>query len=239
MPEPDEPPAPEAGPAPAPARRAARFRVRRTAVGVGMLCSVVAAAAILAFTRPWQTSQASAEANAPVATPWTWREGQRLAPSFRLTDQDGRPVSLAAYRGRPVIVTFVDPLCRNLCPLAAHVLNQVDRQLPASRRPVIIAVSVDVYADSRADLLQDFHRWSLVPQWRWGVGSPKQLASVWKRYQIAVSVATKRIAGTTVHFITHDEAAYVIDPSGYERALYFWPYYPQNLEHLLTQLSRT
>jgi cytochrome oxidase Cu insertion factor (SCO1/SenC/PrrC family) len=199
--------------------------------------AVIAAVGVLALTRPWQSAPGDATAHVPAGTPFTWRAGARAAPGFRLVDQTGRPVSPAAFRGRPLIVTFVDPLCRNLCPLAAHVLNQVDSQLPAARRPAIIAVSVDTWADSRADLLQDFHRWSLVPQWHWAIGSPAQLAAVWRRYQITVTVKTRRIAGTVVHFIYHDEAAYVIDGSGYERALYFWPYYPETLEHLILRTS--
>jgi cytochrome oxidase Cu insertion factor (SCO1/SenC/PrrC family) len=144
---------------------------------------------------------------------------------------------MAEFRGRPVIATFVDPLCRNLCPLEAHLLNQVVGEMPVSRRPVILAVSVDVYADTRADLLQDEHKWELVPQWHWAVGPPAQLAAVWKRYEIGVSVVTKRIAGTTINYITHTEAAYVIDATGHERALFVWPFYPQDVEHMLRQLT--
>lgn len=205
------------------------------AAGAGAL-GLVAAAAVVAVARPWQAGPAGAS-NIPVGTPFTWRAGTRTAPAIHLIDQNGQPVSLAAFRGRPVIVTFVDPLCRNLCPLAAHVLNQIDSQLPEDRRAPIIAVSVDVWADRRSDLVQDVRRWSLVPQWHWAVGSPHQLDAVWSKYQISVSVTTKHIAGTAVHFIYHDEAAYVVDASGHERALYFWPYDPQNIEHLLTTLS--
>ena len=28
----------------------------------------------------------------------------------------------------------------------------------------------------------------------------------------------------TVHSITHTEGAYVVDPSGHQRALFLWPY---------------
>ena len=122
-----------------------------------------------------------------------------------------------------MIVTFIDPLCRNLCPLEAKVLNEVDERLPVAQRPQIIAVSVDIYADTHADLMQDFSRWSLVPQWHWAVGSPAQLQAVWKHYYAEVEVQTKHIAGTTVHYITHSEMAYLLDGKGYERALFSWP----------------
>jgi cytochrome oxidase Cu insertion factor (SCO1/SenC/PrrC family) len=138
-----------------------------------------------------------------------------------------------------VIVTFIDPLCRDLCPLEAQVLNQAERQLRVSERPAILAVSVDVYANAngRADLLQDEAKWHLVPQWRWAVGRPAELAAIWRQYQVSVSVVTKRIAGTTIHYITHTEAAYVVDSTGHERGLFLWPFYPQDVEHFLGRLA--
>jgi cytochrome oxidase Cu insertion factor (SCO1/SenC/PrrC family) len=154
-----------------------------------------------------------------------------------LRDQNGHRVSVSEYRGRPVIVTFVDPLCRNLCPLEAHLLNQVVAGMPPAQRPAILAVSVDVYADTRADLLQDERQWDLVPQWHWAVGSPTRLAAIWKHYQIAVSVITKQIAGTSIHYITHTEGAYIIDATGHERALFLWPFYPQDVKRVLQQLG--
>jgi protein SCO1 len=160
----------------------------------------------------------------PDVPPISWAAGARRAPDFRLVDQGGRPVSLAAYRGRPVIVTFIDPLCRNFCPLEAKQLNELVRSLPPRSRPGIVAVSVNVYGNARRNLLQDVARWRLVPQWRWAVGSGGKLASVWRRYRVGVLVATRRIAGVRVHEISHTEAAYVIDARGYERALFMWPF---------------
>jgi len=109
--------------------------------------------------------------------------------------------------------------------------------VPRDQRPVILAVSVDVYADARADLLQDVRKWELVPEWRWAVGRPALLAAVWRRYEVGVRVTTKRIAGLTINYITHTEAAYMIDRMGHERALFLWPFYPQDVEHVLKALA--
>lgn len=179
-----------------------------------------------AYTAP------SAVVGSPNETaPVKWREGARAAPYFTLTDQQGRPVSIADYRGRPVIVTFIDPLCRELCPLAAQVLSRAERQMPASEQPEVIAVSVNIYGNAPANLVQDFSKWHLTPQWRWAVGAPRQLASVWKHYDAEVDVTTKHIAGTTVHYLAHSEMAYVIDRNGYERALLLWPYTADQVEN--------
>ncbi len=136
-----------------------------------------------------------------------------------------------------MIVTFIDPLCRNFCPLEAQVLNQVERQMPAAERPVILSVSVDVYANARRYLLQDDREWRLVPEWRWAIGRPADLAAVWNNYRIAVKATTWRINGTVTYRINHTEAAYVLDATGHERALFVWPFNPQDVEHVLRQLA--
>jgi len=171
--------------------------------GLVVLCGVAVAAPILAFGRSTRTSAPSAYSPVSLVSPpaASWGAGARRAPDFSLRDQDGRPVSVAANRGHPVIVTFVDPLCRNFCPLEAQVLNQVERQIPAAHRPVILAVNVDVYASARRYLLQDDREWRLVPEWR------------------------------------HTEAAYVLDATGHERALFAWPFNPQDVERVLRQLA--
>jgi cytochrome oxidase Cu insertion factor (SCO1/SenC/PrrC family) len=202
---------------------------------------VVALAAVLVLVMVVHRSPGVAKGGEVVSAatppPVSWAAGKRRAPGFRLLDQHGRPVSLAAYRGRPVIVTFIDPLCRNFCPLEAAQLNDLVRRLPLRSRPAIVAVSVDVYGNARANLLQDVAKWKLVPQWRWAVGSSGQLSSVWRRYLIGVQVTTKKIAGVTVHYITHTEAAYVIDERGYERALFLWPFRAQDVRGVLSRLT--
>lgn len=154
-----------------------------------------------------------------------------------LRDQQGQPVSIAQFHGRPVIVTFIDPLCRNFCPLEAKQLNLVVNSLPASSRPAVVAVSVNIYGNARANLLQDVAHWQLGPEWRWGVGSPAQLARVWKNYGVGVLVTTKTIKGVTVHNVTHTEGAYLIDATGHERALFLWPYAAADVKHALAQIS--
>jgi cytochrome oxidase Cu insertion factor (SCO1/SenC/PrrC family) len=208
--------------------------LRWTIPAVAVLGVAAVATPILALRRSPQPVSAASVVTPP---PFSWAAGRRAAPDFVLRDQNGLPVSIAAYRGRPVIVTFIDPLCRNLCPLEAQVLNQMERQLPAAQRPVILAISVDVWADTRADLLQTIHEWHLVPEWRWAVGRRAQLAAVWSRYEVGVKVTTKRVAGTTINYITHTEAAYVVDASGHERALFFWPFFPQDVRRVLRQIA--
>ena len=209
-------------------------RLRWVLWGSVLLLGVAVGAAIFAL-RP--SSQPAAVPSVAGGPDLSWAAGVRRAPGFALTDQAGKAVSLAAYRGRPVIVTFIDPLCRNLCPLEARVLNDVVRGLPAASRPAILAVSTNVYGNARVNLLQDVRKWTLVPQWRWAVGGGAQLAPVWKDYQVQVLVTTKKIAGVTVHEIAHTEAAFVVDSAGYQRALYLYPFRAQDVERTLRALG--
>lgn len=241
----ESPAAPAAGPAVAGPRphsampRWLRFALPALALFAAADLALLVLALSAAHRAPRVLSGAADSASSvpPIeAAPISWAEGHQAAPNFALTDQNGRPVSLGAYRGRPVIVTFIDPLCRELCPLAAQVLTKVDDQLPPAERPEILAVSVNVYGNARANLLQDFSKWSLTPNWRWAVGSPKQLAKVWKSYYAEVDVTTKRIAGTTVHYLAHSEIAYLVDPKGYERELFAWPYGARRVEDAVRNL---
>jgi protein SCO1/2 len=146
----------------------------------------------------------------------TWAPGAKPAPAFRLSDANGAPVSLAQYRGRNVVVTFVDPLCTTFCPLEAAVINEALAQLPGPRRPEVIAVSVNPPVRSGATLRKESRRFRWLPQWRWATGTKTQLAPVWTSYEIQVL--------PTKGDITHTEAAYLIDKSGHQRALFLWPF---------------
>jgi protein SCO1 len=229
------------GDSPASAITVRRLRLAVALPGFAALCAMAVAAPILALRGVRHGSGSLAAQAASIVTPpaRSWPAARRPAPNFNLVDQDGRGVSVAAYRGRPVIVTFIDPLCRNLCPLEAKVLNQAVSKLPERERPEILAVSVDVYAGAnrRPNLRRDVGKWELVPQWRWAVGSAAQLAAVWRRYEVGVKVTARKVAGTTIHYVTHTEAAFVVDPSGYERALFLWPFYPQDVERALQTLG--
>lgn len=172
-------------------------------------------------------------------SPYIFPQHEKRAPSFLLRDQNGRPVSLAAFRGHPLILTFVDPGSAEAYPRTVEILNDAETALPASERLPIVAVSVDVYADARANLLRDVDSWHLAPQWRLAVGSPAQLAAVWKSYYAVVDVITKPIAGATTHEISASKMAYLIDAGGHERALFGWPYGAKEVERTVLELQRS
>jgi protein SCO1 len=186
---------------------------------LALAIGIAAGAGIALVSRSHSRNSTSGSAS-PVQT---WAAGARRAPAFSLLDQAGRPVSLAALRGHPVIVTFIDPLCRNFCPREASVLTQAASQL-GQNAPTIVSVSVDPWGDSAANFRLDAVHWHLGPGWRWGTGTYAELARVWKSYYVGVGVVKKTIAGVTVRNIVHTGAAYLIDRAGYERALFLYPF---------------
>jgi cytochrome oxidase Cu insertion factor (SCO1/SenC/PrrC family) len=210
------------------------IRLRWILSGVVLLLAVVAAVLFLALRSPAPSSTAVPVSDAPAAT---WAADALRAPDFRLTDQNGGVVSLAALHGRPVIITFIDPLCRDFCPIEAQHLNNVVNTFPQASKPAIVAVSVNVYGNAHSILMEDARKWKLVPEWRWAIGHPAQLSRVWDAYHVQVLAMTKKVAGVAVHTIGHTEAAYVIDSKGYQRALFLWPYGADGVVRTLRTLT--
>jgi protein SCO1/2 len=104
------------------------------------------------------------------------------APDFHLRDQDTRPIDMAQYRGRPVIVTFLYSHCKDTCPVEARLIDTAVREL---RRPTaVIAFSVDPAHDTPASVHQFMREQKIVSPMRWVLGSQRQLAPIWKGYAV-------------------------------------------------------
>jgi protein SCO1/2 len=216
------------------ARASRRLRLRRSWL---VLAAAAAAGIAIGVAAAILTSRGSNLGVGPTKPVAAWPPGAKPAPDFRLTDQNGRPVSLRALRGRVTVVSFIDPLCRNLCPFEAKVLNQVEQDLGASRAPAIVAVSVNPWANTRTTFNEDARAWRLTPAWHWAFGPYAKLARVWHEYRIGVQVQKKTLAGVTVHEITHTEAAYLIDPKGYQRALFVYPFRADDVERVVRSIT--
>jgi cytochrome oxidase Cu insertion factor (SCO1/SenC/PrrC family) len=214
---------------------AARLLRPRYLVLVAALAAGILAGVLVARSRhsPPAVQAAPAIGEPQVA----WPAGARPAPDFALTDQAGAPISLARFTGRPVIVTFIDPLCRNLCPLEAKILERAVVSLPGPQRPEIVSVSVNQWANARRYLLQDVAKWNLHTNWHWAVGPEPALAKVWRSYQIGVVDSPRTVAGVTVHDIAHTEASYVVDRDGHERALFLYPFTAKQVAATLKQIA--
>src|SRR3712207_6305012 len=71
------------------------------------------------------------------------------APDVRLRDAAGEEVSLARYRGRPVVLTFLYADCPDVCPVIAQRIGQaLERIGKDGAKVAVLAVSVDPEGDT-------------------------------------------------------------------------------------------
>jgi protein SCO1 len=76
----------------------------------------------------------------------------RTAPDFSLLDPYGRPVHLADYRDRVVLLAFIYTSCPSACPLITQRMAVLQRRLADARvfprRVSLISVTIDPTRDS-------------------------------------------------------------------------------------------
>lgn len=115
-----------------------------------------------------------------------WAGAQRPAQvppgDFRLRDQDGSPVSLAEYRGRPLILTFLYSTCEDTCPVQTQTirgaLDDLGRDVP------VLAISVDPANDTAAGARRFLVEQRMTGRMRFLLGTRARLAAVWHAYGI-------------------------------------------------------
>jgi cytochrome oxidase Cu insertion factor (SCO1/SenC/PrrC family) len=147
-------------------------------------------------------AQAIAGSSAPLNFP---------APGFQLTDQNGKPVTLASLRGKAVLFTFLDPVCTTDCPLIAQEFRQAGQLLDhdAHRVALVAVVANPIYrAVTFTRAFDRQERLDTVPEWKYLTGTLPQLQRVWRAYGITVQAAP---AGAMA---VHNDIAFVIGPGG-------------------------
>ena len=138
------------------------------------------------------------------------------APDFTLTNQDGKPLSLVALRGKVVAVTFIFTGCGNTCPLLTAKMVSMQKSLGTDfgSKVFFAAITVDPLADT-PDVLKRYanaHGADL-DGWAFLTGTPAQISDVAHRYGIYY----KKQPGDD---IDHTFLTSVIDPSGTLRVQY-------------------
>lgn len=159
--------------------------------------------------------------DAPVAAPAGAETGSvgptegAAVPDFTLRDQDGRKLSLAALKGKAVVLTFIYTRCPlpNFCPLMERNFGVIDRQVakdPGQYPPVdLISVSFDPEHDTPAVLKKYGERYvgkEGFARWQFATSTPKQIARMTKYF----GVAYQPEQGVVVHTLQ----TVVIDPDG-------------------------
>ncbi len=133
------------------------------------------------------------------------------APSFTLTDQSGRPVSLSSLRGRPVVIAFPYTHCRNSCVLIAQQIRGALDEL--AHPPAVVLISADPAGDTPARVRSFLARVSLAGRASYLTGTAPQLRRIWRSYRVTPSSAG---AAAYAKYAT----VLLLDGQGDERVLY-------------------
>src|SRR5437016_7685265 len=113
----------------------------------------------------------------------------RPAPGFTLTDQDGRVRQLSAFRGKVVVLEFMDSHCTDICPIVSAEFTDAYRDLGRQAGQVVFAaVNVNQYHHAVADVAaySRAHQLTSIPSWHFLTGPVPRLRAVWNAYNIAV-----------------------------------------------------
>ena len=139
--------------------------------------------------------------------------GGQPAPEIRLENQFGQRMALSQFRGKAVILAFVDSQCTTVCPLTTVSMLEARQLLGAAgSRVQLLGVDANPRATSVPDALTYSRAHAMVNQWDFLTGTLPQLQSVWRAYHIAVQIQQGAI--------DHTPALFVIDPQGRERTVY-------------------
>jgi cytochrome oxidase Cu insertion factor (SCO1/SenC/PrrC family) len=148
----------------------------------------------------------------PVVDPGSSLGGQP-APDFRLVNQFGQRMSLSQFRGKVVVLAFVDSKCTNICPLTTVSMVAAKRLLGAAGSQVqLLGVDANPQATSVPEVMAYSRAHGMVNQWDFLTGTLPQLRAVWRGFHIAVQIERGEI--------DHTPALFVIDAHGRQRTVY-------------------
>ena len=200
--------------------RSSRGRVvLAAAAGLAVLCAAVLVAVLVSRPHGGRGTPGASQAleNAagrnPDVDPGTSLPSP-AAPGFTLTDQSGRPVSLRQFRGKAVVLAFVDSRCTTVCPLTTVSMTEAVGMLgPAAARHIqLLGIDANPDATKVADVRAYTAAHQMTRSWDFLTGSDSQLAAVWRAYHVYVAASHGNI--------DHEPAVYLIDAQGRERTLY-------------------
>ncbi len=177
---------------------------------------VCTGAAVVLFTSQYLRRAPSAhltpQATVALAATGMTPLGGGPAPNFTLTDQNGAPVSLDAFRGRAVILAFLDPVCWSECPMQAQEMKAVDGLLGPARasRVALVAVAANPIYHSVTDVLRFTQQEDLAGVGNWTFATSSSLPAlqkVWASYYETVTVPQNDM-------VDHTQLFYIIGPGG-------------------------
>jgi protein SCO1/2 len=141
-----------------------------------------------------------------------------LGGPFTLIDEDGKPITDRAFRGKFMLIFFGYTFCPDVCPtsltLVAEALDALGKD---ADKVVPVFVSVDPERDTPAHLkeyVKKFH-----PAMRGLTGSKDQIAAAAKAYKVIYAKA-EAAANDGNYLMDHSALLYLVGPDGKFRTFF-------------------
>jgi protein SCO1/2 len=156
----------------------------------------------------------------PTPTPGGIGVGQyRYVPALPLTNQDGRPMSLADLRGKPVLLAFGYTHCPDVCPLFMSDMRKVKRALgDAGDRAAFVFVSVDPKRDT-PEVIKRYVT-AFDPAFIGATSDDATLRSLVYAFDGTYEIGEPDAASPNSYLVAHTAFTYLIDAEGKWRLKY-------------------
>ena len=157
------------------------------------------------------------------------------APELKLQGTDGKPLDLARYRGKVVLLAFGFSSCGEVCPITLATLAGARKKLGADAANVqVVYVTVDPERDDAARMKKYLAAFDAT--FVGGVGSRAEIDAAQKSYGIS---STKKVYADGNYTIGHSSSIYIIDRAGGLRAVMPYGHTVEDFVHDLKILLRT
>ena len=156
------------------------------------------------------------------------------APVLALSGSDGRPLSVARFHGKVVLVAFGFSNCGEVCPITLATLAGARRKLGADAADVqVVYVTVDPERDDAAQMKKFLG--SFDATFVGGVGTRAQIDVAERSWGIS---AVKNLNADGSYTIGHSSSIYLIDRRGGLRAVMPYGHPADDFVHDLKILLR-
>ena len=168
----------------------------------------------------------------------------RPIPDVPLISSSGATTSLAAYRGKYIVMAPFLSLCQDECPLVTGAFVALQHDVEAAglgKKVVFMEITVDPGRDTPARLRA--YSTEFGADWPLLTGTPANLGALWKSLGVSVQIVPEAqpakidwYTGTPLTYdVDHTDGYFLIDPAGHER---FSDSNPPNLHgHLNKKLT--
>jgi protein SCO1 len=129
------------------------------------------------------------------------------APALSLTDQSGRQVTLADFRGRPVLVSFAFAHCPTVCPLIVSDVLTARARLEDDG-PAVLLITLDPWRDTPSRLPAIARQWSLPGDAHVLSGAPDDVERTLNAWRVP------RVRNMKTGDIAHPSLVYVVNGDG-------------------------